>query len=93
MAVHTVRGGARGPALIPVLIDTGRLQLLFGGLLAAGLWPAYLIWELIVSEDRPDANIRIDLLVIYPVLVVMTAVGVWTGRRARGTRARKGRAR
>jgi hypothetical protein len=60
-------------------------------LLAAGLWPAYLIWELIVSEDRPDANIRIDLLVIYPVLVVMTAVGVWTGRRARGTRARKGR--
>lgn len=36
--VMAVRRGDRGPALIPVLVDTGRLQLAFGCLLAAGLW-------------------------------------------------------
>jgi hypothetical protein len=30
--------GDRGPALIPVLVATGRLQLAFGALLALGLW-------------------------------------------------------
>lgn len=76
---------------LPVLVLVPAMALLALGLwsrsrvtlTAAGLWLAYLVWELIVSEDRPDANIRIDLLVIYPVLVVMTAAGCWTGRRAR----------
>jgi 1,4-dihydroxy-2-naphthoate polyprenyltransferase len=36
--VIEVLGGARGPALIPVLGATGRVQLAFGALLAAGLW-------------------------------------------------------
>jgi 1,4-dihydroxy-2-naphthoate polyprenyltransferase len=35
--IRVVRGGATGPALIPVLGDTGRLQLVFSVLLAAGL--------------------------------------------------------
>jgi 1,4-dihydroxy-2-naphthoate octaprenyltransferase len=35
--VTAVLSGARGPALIPVLVATGRVQLLFGALLAAGL--------------------------------------------------------
>jgi 1,4-dihydroxy-2-naphthoate octaprenyltransferase len=35
--VRRVRAGASGPALIPVLGATGRLQLVFGVLLAAGL--------------------------------------------------------
>jgi 1,4-dihydroxy-2-naphthoate octaprenyltransferase len=35
--VVAVLSGARGPALIPVLVDTGRVQLLFGVLFAAGL--------------------------------------------------------
>jgi 1,4-dihydroxy-2-naphthoate polyprenyltransferase len=35
--IRAVRAGARGPALIPVLAATGRLQLLFGVLLATGL--------------------------------------------------------
>jgi len=35
--VRRVRAGASGPALIPVLVATGRLQLVFGLLLAAGL--------------------------------------------------------
>jgi 1,4-dihydroxy-2-naphthoate octaprenyltransferase len=36
--VITVLSGARGPALIPVLGQTGRVQLVFGLLLAAGLF-------------------------------------------------------
>ncbi|MFP5320327.1 MAG: 1,4-dihydroxy-2-naphthoate polyprenyltransferase [Acidimicrobiia bacterium] len=35
--IRRVRAGATGPALIPVLAATGRLQLVFGLLLAAGL--------------------------------------------------------
>jgi 1,4-dihydroxy-2-naphthoate octaprenyltransferase len=36
--VIAVLGGARGGALVPVLGETGRLQLVFGALLALGLW-------------------------------------------------------
>jgi 1,4-dihydroxy-2-naphthoate octaprenyltransferase len=35
--VTAVLGGARGPALIPVLANTGRVQLAFGALFALGL--------------------------------------------------------
>lgn len=34
----TVLGGAEGRALVPVLVGTGQLHLIFGGLLALGLW-------------------------------------------------------
>jgi 1,4-dihydroxy-2-naphthoate octaprenyltransferase len=36
--MRVVLGGAEGRALLPVLADTGRLQLAFGVLLAVGLW-------------------------------------------------------
>ena len=36
--VASVLSGARGPALIPVLGATGRVQLVFGVLVAVGLW-------------------------------------------------------
>jgi 1,4-dihydroxy-2-naphthoate octaprenyltransferase len=36
--VIAVLGGARGGELVPVLGETGRVQLAFGGLLALGLW-------------------------------------------------------
>lgn len=35
--VTTVLSGAKGPALVPVLVATGRVQLAYGALLAAGL--------------------------------------------------------
>jgi 1,4-dihydroxy-2-naphthoate octaprenyltransferase len=35
--VTAVLSGARGPALIPVLVATGRIQLVFGSLFAVGL--------------------------------------------------------
>ncbi len=49
-------------------------------LIAACLWAAYLVWELMVGSDGPDADIRIDLLAIYPLLAVMTVVGLWAAR-------------
>jgi 1,4-dihydroxy-2-naphthoate octaprenyltransferase len=36
--VIAVLGGARGGELVPVLGETGRVQLVFGSLLALGLW-------------------------------------------------------
>jgi 1,4-dihydroxy-2-naphthoate polyprenyltransferase len=36
--VQIVRSGATGRALVPVLVDTGRLELVFGVLFAAGVW-------------------------------------------------------
>lgn len=52
-------------------------------LVAAVLWVAYTGWEITVSEDRAGANIRIDLLIIYPMLAVLTVLAVWSGWRAR----------
>lgn len=49
-------------------------------LVTALLWVAYLAWELFVTEG-PDANIRLDLLLIYPVLLVLTVWAVIAGVR------------
>lgn len=42
---------------------------------ATGLWIAFAIWEWMVRE----ADIRVDLLVIYPVLLVATLWSLWAG--------------
>lgn len=42
---------------------------------AAVGWLAYAGWELLVTEG-PDANIRIDLLLIYPVLAVSSVIAI-----------------
>ena len=51
-----------------------------GLLLIAGLaWLAYALWEWIVLRMTPEADIRVDLLIIWPVLGVLT---VWAIVRA-----------
>ena len=50
-------------------------------LVAAVLWLAYLGWESAVKEASPDANIRVDLLLIYPLLTIATLAAVWIGFR------------
>jgi 1,4-dihydroxy-2-naphthoate octaprenyltransferase len=35
--LRRIASGVSGPALVPVLVDTSRLQLVYGGLLAFGL--------------------------------------------------------
>jgi len=46
------------------------------------LWLAYAAWEWLVLVNPPEANIRVDLLLIWPVIGVVT---LWAfGRAARG---------
>lgn len=49
------------------------------------LWLAYAGWEWLVVTQTPDANIRVDLMLIWPVLGLATAWALW--RAASGARA------
>ena len=42
-------------------------------LLPALLWLAYAAWEWLVLVKTPEANIRVDLLAIWPVLAILSA--------------------
>jgi CDP-diglyceride synthetase len=46
---------------------------------ATGLWAAYAIWEWVILLQ--EANIRVDLFFIYPVLLVVTLWALWSGLR------------
>lgn len=41
-------------------------------LIASCAWGLYASWELLVLTQTPDANIRVDLLMIWPVLVILS---------------------
>jgi hypothetical protein len=57
-------------------------------LFAAAIWVVYALYELQVQATMPTANIRIDLLVLAPILYVFTAVAVWwIAREWRGVNA------
>jgi hypothetical protein len=54
----------------------------------AVLWLAYAIWEWVVLTKTPEADIRVDLLLIWPLIAVVTlgallraAIGWWSIRR------------
>ena len=42
-------------------------------------WGFYSAWELLVQAKTPEANIRVDLLVMWPVLAILS---VWALFRA-----------
>jgi hypothetical protein len=42
-------------------------------LAAAIAWAAYAAWEWLVLVKTPEANIRVDLLLIYPALALLSA--------------------
>ena len=53
------------------------------------LWLAYAAWEWLVLAKTPEANIRVDLLLIWPLIglvtlwaVVRAARGWWSATRA-----------
>lgn len=46
-------------------------------LFAAAIWTVYGLYELQVQATMPTANIRIDLLVLAPILYVFSAVALW----------------
>ena len=44
-----------------------------GALLVPAIaWALYAVWELFLMLKSPEANIRVDLLVIYPVLAILS---------------------
>ena len=48
-------------------------------LIATTAWALYAAWEWLVQIKTPEANIRVDLLVIWPVLAILS---VWVLFRA-----------
>ena len=41
-----------------------------------GLIIAYILWEVSVRIWSPEANIRVDLLFIYPILIVLIIISL-----------------
>jgi hypothetical protein len=50
-------------------------------LIAGGAWLAYAAWEWLVQARTPEANIRADLLVIWPVLAILSLWAVYRALR------------
>lgn len=44
-------------------------------LIASIAWGFYAAWELLVQIRTPEANIRVDLLVIWPLLAILS---IWS---------------
>lgn len=42
-------------------------------LIASAAWGLYAGWEWLVQVKTPEANIRVDLLVVWPVLAIISA--------------------
>lgn len=68
--------------VVAVLFSSGYLLLRFTELganrrlqsllIASIAWGLYAAWELLVLIKTPEANIRVDLLVIWPVLAILS---------------------
>jgi len=41
-------------------------------LVPAVAWAVYAIWEWLILVRTPEANIRVDLMVIWPVLLILS---------------------
>lgn len=50
-------------------------------LIVSSAWGLYAAWELLVQIKTPEANIRADLLVIWPVLVIISVWGLFRALR------------
>ena len=42
-------------------------------LITSIVWGLYSAWELLVQTKTPEANIRVDLFVIWPALAILSA--------------------
>lgn len=45
-------------------------------LLPATAWTFWAAWELVIVLFSPEANIRIDLLLIIPLVLILSIVGI-----------------
>ena len=46
-------------------------------LIASAAWGLYAAWEWLVQIKTPEANIRVDLLVTWPVLAIISAWAIF----------------
>ena len=46
-------------------------------LIASTAWGLYAAWEWLVQVKTPEANIRVDLLVMWPVLAILSAWAIF----------------
>jgi hypothetical protein len=60
-------------------------------LVAAILWLAYALWEFAVQIFSPEANIRVDLLLFYPILLIAGVIGLGLGIGSGKRESRPGR--
>lgn len=52
-------------------------------LIAVAGWLGYAAWEWLVRVRTPDADIRVDLLVIWPALAILSAWAIFRALRSR----------
>ncbi len=45
-------------------------------LLPAIAWTVWAVWEFFVTRFSPEANIRVDLLLIVPIVLILSVVGI-----------------
>jgi hypothetical protein len=45
-------------------------------LFAAAAWALYAAWEWLVKVRTPEADIRVDLLLLWPVLAIVSLVAI-----------------
>ena len=48
---------------------------------AAVAWAVYAAWEWLILVRTPEANIRVDLLLIYPALAILSAWALYRSLR------------
>jgi hypothetical protein len=51
-------------------------------LIASVAWGVYAAWEWLVQAKTPEANIRVDLLVMWPVLAIVSAWALFRALRS-----------
>ena len=52
-------------------------------LVAAIVWLAYPLWEFALQIFAPEVNIRVDLLLFYPILLITGVLGLAFGLASR----------
>ena len=48
-------------------------------LVPTAVWACYAVWEWLIQVRTPEANIRVDLFVIWPIVLI---ISIWFGIRA-----------
>jgi hypothetical protein len=59
-----------------LLRDSNRVSHPKALLWPATFWAIWAVWELIVTRLSPEANIRVDLLILIPAALIVSAFGI-----------------